>query len=241
MTTLETTPATPYDSFDGPDVDPGRWFYLEFPLGDGQTYPAHEPSAQLATGDGGLRVSIERFERSHVGQPLDNSKFLLLSTQDFELPEAGAVRFSAKLAGQARNATPYDYRDGFAALVVVDMASGWVYDIATNGDTVLAIHERLPMPGVENPFTRMVTDPLSGVTPTPGKLHDCAITIDTGATTVRWEVDGVVIHEAVVSELPASLKVGMGIFTLHPVTDGASTSLRGQGLVGEWRDISISY
>lgn len=85
----------------------------------------------------------------------DNCKFLVLSTEDFTLPEAGRIAFSASIAADAVNATPYDYRDGFAALVLCDPVNGWVCDLCTSGETVFAITERLRYPGVTTPFTNL--------------------------------------------------------------------------------------
>ncbi len=73
----------------------------------------------------------------------------------------------------------------------------------------------------------------------PGQLYHCEITIDTAAGRVTWQLDGKTVHEQLVAELPASLKIGMGVFTVHRVTDGAGTSLRGQGLTACWRDLRL--
>jgi hypothetical protein len=228
-----------YDRFEGPTLDMTRWFHLTFPLPDGETFVADEPEAKAATGDGGLRIVIDQFTQSHAVQMADNCKYLVLSTEDFALPEAGRISFSASIAAEAINATPYDYRDGFAAFVLCDPVGGWVYDLCTSGETAFAIIERLAYPGVAAPFTRVVSDPLFGPSATPGQLHHCEITIDTAAKRITWQIGGKTVHEQVVAELPASLKIGMGIFTVHQVTDGASTSLRGQGIAAHWRDLRI--
>jgi hypothetical protein len=99
--------------------------------------------------------------------------------------------------------------------------------------------DRPVRPGVTAPFTRVVRDPLFGPSATPGQLHHCEITIDTAAKRITWQMDGKTVHEELVAELPASLKIGMGIFTVHRVTDGVSTSLRGQGLTAYWRDLRV--
>ncbi|NUR05121.1 MAG: hypothetical protein HOY79_54065 [Streptomyces sp.] len=228
-----------YDGFEGPTLDMTRWFHLSFPLPDGTTFVADEPGADIAFRDGGVRIAVDKFTQSHSVQMADNCKFLVLSTEDFALPEAGSITFSASIAAEAVNATPYDYRDGFAAFVLCDPVGGWVYDLCTSGETVFAISEHLAYPGVTSPFTRVVRDPLFGPSATPGQFHDCEIAIDTAANRVTWQMDGKTIHEELVAELPTSLKIGMGIFTVHPLTDGAGTSLRGQGLTAGWRDLRV--
>jgi hypothetical protein len=239
---MTSTPAgheVVYDSFEGPTLDMTRWFHLSFPLPDGTTFVAEEPGAKATTGDGGLRVVIDQFTQCHPVQMADNCKYLVLSTEDFALPEAGKISFSASIAAQAVNATPHDHRDGFAAFVLCDPVNGWVYDLCTSGETAFAIFERLAYPGVTSPFTRMVSDPLFGPSATPGQLHHCEITIDTSAKQITWQMDGKTVHEELVAELPASLKIGMGVFTVHPLTDGASTSLHGQGLTASWRNLRV--
>lgn len=228
-----------YDSFEGPTLDMSRWFHLTFPLPDGATFVANEPGAKATTGEGGLRVAIDQFTQSHPVQMADNCKYLVLSTEDFALPEAGRISFSASIAAEAINATPYDYRDGFAAFVLCDPVNGWVYDLCTSGETAFAITERLAYPGVTSPFTRVVRDPLFGPSATPGQLHHCEITIDTASKLITWQMDGKPVHEELVAEFPASLKMGMGVFTVHQLRDGAGASLRGQGLTAYWRDLRV--
>ncbi|MEX3105526.1 MULTISPECIES: DUF6081 family protein [unclassified Streptomyces] len=239
MTTTDLGRESVYDPFEGPALDPARWFHLTFPLPDGTTFVADEPGAEITFGDGGVRVAIDRFTRGHPVQMADNCKFLVLSTEDFALPEAGRVTFSASLAAEAHGATPYDPRDGFAALVLCDPVGGRIYDLCTSGDTVFALSEQLPYPGVSAPFTRLVADPLFGPPATPGWFHYCEITVDTAARRITWRMDGRTVHEELAAELPASLKIGMGIFTVHPLTDGASTSRHGQGFTANWRDLRV--
>ena len=239
MTSTDSAHEIVYDAFEGPALDMGRWFHLSFPLPDGTTFVADEPEAKVTFDDGGVRIAIDRFTQSHPVQIADNCKFLVLSTEDFALPEAGRISFSASMAAEAANATPYDYRDGFAAFVLCDPHNGWVYDLCASDDTVFAINEHLAYPGVASPFTRVVSDPLFGPSATPGQLHHCEITIDTTDKRITWQMDGKTIHQELVTELPASLKIGMGIFTVHQVAEGASSSLRGQGLTAYWRDLRV--
>ncbi|WP_416971804.1 DUF6081 family protein [Streptomyces sp. 4F14] len=230
-----------YDLFEGPALDMTRWFHLSFPLPDGTTFVAHEPEAEVTVGGGEVSVAVDRFTQGHPVQMADNCKFLVLSTEDFALPGAGTVRFSASLAAERFDATPYDPRDGFAAFVLCDPVGGRVYDLCTSGDTVFAISEQLPYPGVAAPFTRLVGDPLFGPDAVPGRYHDGEIVIDTAARRITWRMDGRTLHEELAAGLPASLKVGMGVFTAHPVVEGDSESLLGQGLTAGWRDLRVRY
>jgi hypothetical protein len=38
--------------------------------------------------------------------------------------------------------------------------------------------------------------------------------------------------------IPRELRLGMGLMTLLPIEDGRSVSLRGQGMVGRWRNFT---
>lgn len=229
-----------YDEFGGSALDTSKWEFLQFPLPDGGSYICSEASASTETSDGVLRVAIESFQNSHFVQPMDNSKHLLLSTADFHIPNTGVTQFYGELSCLNINAAPRDYRDGFASLVVVDMASGSVFDLCATSDSVFAIQERLPLPGVDKPCTWVIEDPLAAVAVGPERFYSCRITIDADARSVIWQVDGVTLFEATVEALPDRVKLGLGIFTLRPVADGASRSLRGQGLAAAWRNVGTT-
>lgn len=230
-----------YDEFSGPELDISRWRFLEFPLPGDETYLCAEPGARTTLGDGALTVSVGRFQNQHPVQGLDNCKHVLLSTEVFRLPESGRMTVSAQLAATNHAATSRDYRDGFVTLNVVEMVSGLVFDAAVTGDAVFAIHERLPGTDEVPIFTRVVDDPFAGLVTGPGVPHNCAITFDTRSGTVQWHADGALLYEVSGTAIPAEINVGLGMFTLHPVTAGASRSLHGQGLTGSWRDVRVDY
>jgi hypothetical protein len=240
--TRTSTPPRIYDDFSGPELDMSRWFFLEYPPGpDGTSWKCEEPGARTRVGDGRLDIRIERFERAHDQVAImDNPKHLLLSTETFPVPPGGIATFSMNMAVTSINAAPRDYRDAFASMNVLDMTSGWVFDACATSDTVFSIHERLPMPGVEQPFTHVVEQPLSGIPVAPGRPHDYAVTLDAGRGTVEWHIDGTLVYLIQGAEIPAQVNVGLGIFTLHPIRDGRSTSLRGQGMAASFGPISVA-
>jgi hypothetical protein len=123
---------------------------------------------------------------------------------------------------------------------VLDMSSGWVFDACATGDTVFSIYERLPVPGVEHPFTHVVEQPLSGIVAAPGLSHEYTVTLDAGRGTAEWRIDGTLVHHLHGLEIPAQVNVGLGIFTLHPIVDGRSTSLRGQGMAASFGPVSVT-
>lgn len=237
----DTTSAVLYDPFTGPDLDPSRWFALEYPgLGpDGGAWVSRERSAQTTVVDGSLTVDIDRFEIAHTIQPVDNCKYVMLSTQAFDIPASGSLTVTAQVSATNRNASSHDYRDGFAALVLIEPSTGWVFDCGVSSDQTFAIHERLPLPGAV-PFTRIVQDPLAGVSASGGSPRDCRIVLDAGAKKAQWFVNDTLVFEASDVVIPPSVHVGLGIFTLHPTDDAGSHSVRGQGITARWADIRVT-
>jgi uncharacterized protein DUF6081 len=234
-----TSTAQLYDPFTGPDLDVSRWHHLEYPMPDGPSWVCAEPRARTSVADGALTVEIDRFEVEHPAQLIDNCKHVLLSTESFLLPDSGTMTISADINVKNINATPCDYRDGFATLVVIEPGTGLVFDLAATGDRVLAIHERLPMFDAIPCFTRIVDDPLAGLATGSATVHHCSITFDSAARTVRWMVDDTLLFDAAGVQMPQECKVGLGIFTLHPVGAGHSRSLRGQGIHATWQDVRV--
>ncbi|MCM2393724.1 DUF6081 family protein [Streptomyces albipurpureus] len=237
------SPARVYDAFQGPGPDREAWTYLEYPMPDGPPWRCCDPAAVTTAGDGTLTVDIPAFRLAHDSvQIMDNPKYLLLSTEDFPLPPGSTVTFTVDMAVTCTGGDPHDYRDGVAAFNVLDMASGSVFDVAANNDHVWAIHELLPVPGAAGEtFTRMVEDPFTGVLPGAGRVRRCQVVIDTTAGRVDWLVDGKSVHRADGIAPPASVKIGLGVFTLHPVGPDGTTSLRGQGLSVRWSGLTVGY
>lgn len=237
-----TTSPTIYDDFASPEPDYSRWYFLEYPPGDdGVSWRCEEPGARTRVGDGTFDIHIERFERAHDQVAImDNPKHLLLSTRAFALPASGPATFTMELAVTNINAATRDYRDGFASMNVLDMRSGWVFDACTTGDSLFSIYERLPMPGVANPFTYVIEAPLSGVATKQGQSHAHSVTLDAGRGLAQWHVDGTLVYQVHGVEIPTQVNIGFGIFTLHPLHDGRSTSLRGQGLSASFGPVSVS-
>jgi hypothetical protein len=236
----DTATAAVYDPFTGPDIDASRWFHLEYPgLGpDGGPWVAAEKSARTTVAEGTLHVAVDRFEIGHSIQPVDNCKYVLLSTETFEVPADGRLTASARVSARSINATDHDYRDGFATLILIEPSTGWVFDCGVSGDKTFAIHERLPLPGAV-PFTRIVQDPLAGVERPAGEPHDFRIVLDAAQRTAHWYVNDELVFAASDVVIPPSVNVGLGIFTLHPTSDDGSRSLLGQGITATWSDVRV--
>lgn len=230
-----------YDAFVEPELDTSRWAFLEYPMPDGSSWRCAEPHARVEIADGTLSVRVEKFELSHDQvQIIDNPKFLILSTESFPLPPESAVTFSVQMSAVGLAGERHDFRDGVAAFNVLDMQTGFVFDVAANSDHVWAIHEMLPVPtAAAPPFTNMIENPFIPVKPSAGAPMLCQVTIDTAQSTVTWLVGGHVITSARPDRLPSQVQLGVGLFTLHPLADGRSQSLRGQGMRATWSQVAV--
>jgi hypothetical protein len=70
-----------YDELRGPDLDAARWSPARLPLPTGGDHIPLDPNAELAVGEGEVRVTIPRFSMSHdTFQPADSAKYLIFST-----------------------------------------------------------------------------------------------------------------------------------------------------------------
>ena len=79
-----------YDELKGPDLDPTRWSPARLPLPTGGDHVPLDPNAELAVGEGEVKVTIPRFSLAHDSfQAADSAKYLISSTGHFELPRIG--------------------------------------------------------------------------------------------------------------------------------------------------------
>ena len=104
-----------YDELGGPDLDATRWSPARLPLPTGGDHLPLDPNAELAVGEGEVRVTIPRFSlSSDTFQPADSAKYLIFSTGQFELPPDRPATFAVDLAVVE---SPYeDFDDDFTRL-----------------------------------------------------------------------------------------------------------------------------
>ncbi|GAA3294813.1 hypothetical protein Dvina_29685 [Dactylosporangium vinaceum] len=221
-------PTEPYDNLTGPQLDASLWAPLD--MGG----PRVEPGAVTTVAGGAVTVDVAAFTNADPhDQSLDNTKHVMFSTRTFALPPSGPARFEAELAVDHIGGGSGDYRLGIAAFIVVEPSTGKVFNILATADRLFAEHEELPYPGVAAPFTRVVDDPLAGVGG-PG-FHAVAVELDRSRGHVAWTAGGRLLHEASgLSDLPAAVTIGFGLFTLLPIGGGRS-SAQGQGARASWR------
>jgi Family of unknown function (DUF6081) len=231
-----------YDELGGPDLDPARWSPARLPLPTGEHVPL-DPHAELAVGDGELRVTIPRFSLSHDSfQAADSVKYNVLSTRRFELPPDRPATFAADLAVENIGGDPVDYRRGIAAFQVADLeVSRRVFSVCGTSTRVLALHEHLALGGggPGEPFIHMAESPYEDFDDDFTRPRACEITLDRRSSTAAWHVDGRRVYEARGTLIPERAHIAFGIYTQLPIRDGRSRSLDGQGINARWRRFRV--
>jgi Family of unknown function (DUF6081) len=226
-----------YDELQGPDLDATRWSPARLPLPTGEAHLALDPNAELAVGEGEVRVEIPHFSLSHDRyQAADSAKYLIVSTRQFELPPDGAATFAADLAVTNVGGDPGDYRPAMAAFQVFDLAvSQRVFSVCGTSTRVFALDEQLSAWEGGEPFIYMVESPYEDFNDDFTRLRVCEITLDRSRSSAAWRVDGHTVYQTHGTFIPERVGIGFGIWTMLPIRDGRSRSLGGQGMTARWR------
>lgn len=226
-----------YDDLTGPDLDAARWMPARLPLPNGEAHIPRDPNAELAVGDGEVRVTIPRFSVSHdTFQAMDSVRHLVFSTREFELPADRAATFAADLAVENIDGEPADFRRGIAAFHVAGAdAARRVFSVSGTSTRVFAMHEQLGPAGSRAPFVHVVESPYEDFGDDFTRFRACEVTLDRGSSSAAWRVDGRTVYEAYGAEIPERVRLAFGIFTMLPIRDGRSRSLDGQGIAARWR------
>jgi Family of unknown function (DUF6081) len=232
-----------YDELRGPDLDAARWSPARLPLPTGGEHSPLDPNAELAVGEGEVRVTIPRFSLSHdTFQSVDSVKYLHLSTRPFELPPDRPATFAADLAIKSIGGEPTDFRRGIAAFQVADLeVSKRVFSVTGTSTRVFAMHEHLPLGGrgAGEPFIHVVESPYEDFDDDFTTFRECEITLDRSRSTAAWHVDGHKVYEAHGTLIPERARIAFGIYTQLPIRNGRSRSLDGQGIDARWRRFRV--
>jgi hypothetical protein len=232
-----------YDELRGPDLDEAHWSPARLPLPTGEAHIPLEPAAELAVGEGEVRVTIPRFSLSHDSfQAADSPKYLVFSTRRFELPPDRPATFAVDLAVRNIGGDPADFRRAMAAFHVFDLeVSTRVFAVVGTSTRVFAMHEQLGFGGgaAGEPFYHVVESPYEDFDDDFTRLRACEITLDRSRSTAVWRVDGRKVYEAPGTVIPEHARIGFGIWTMLPIRDGRSRSLDGQGMDARWRRFRV--
>jgi hypothetical protein len=221
-----------YDELRGPELDAARWIPLRLPLPTGGEHVPLDPNAEVAVGDGEVQVTIPRFSLAH------SAKYLIVSTQLFELPADRPATFAVDMAVQSIGGEPADYRQGMAAFHVFDpAASKRVFAIVGTSSRVFAMHEQVAPSDAGELFYHVVESPYEDFDDDFTRLRAGEITLDRGGSTAVWRVDGHQVYEAH-TLIPERAVIGFGIWTMLPERDDRAAT--GQGLSARWRRFRVS-
>jgi hypothetical protein len=222
-----------YDELEGPELDAGRWTPLPLPLPTGGEHIPLDPNAELAVGEGEVRVTIPRFSLAH------SAKYLIASTRLFELSPDRPAAFVVDMAVKNIDGEPADFRRGMAAFHVFDpVVSKRVFAVVGTSTRVFAMHEQVAPAegGAGELFYHVVESPYEDFDDDFTRLRAAEITLDRSESTAAWRVDGRKVYEAHTS-IPERALIGFGIWTMLPTRDARSVD--GQGLSARWRRFRV--
>jgi Family of unknown function (DUF6081) len=232
-----------YDALRGPELDAARWSPARLPLPTGEEHIPLDPNAEVAVGEGEVRVTISRFSLSHDRfQAADSPKYLIFSTRQWELPPDRPATFAVDLAIENIDGKPGDYRRGMAAFHVFDVdVSQRVFAVCGTSTRVFALHEQLGLGGggPGEPFYHVAESPYEDFDDDFTRLRACELTLDRSGSTAAWRVDGHTVYKAPGTLIPERVRIGFAIWTMLPIRDGRSRSLDGQGMSARWRQFRV--
>ena len=230
-----------YDELGGPELDAARWSAARLPRPGGGAHVPLEPGAEMAVGEGEVRVTIPRFSLADDDfQPADSAKHLVFSTHEWEVPPDRPAAFAVDFAVTNIGGEPADYRRGMAAFHVFDLAvTKRVFAVCGTSTRVLALHEQLGLGGGGAPFYHVAESPYADFDDDFTRLRECEITLDRAGSTATWRVDGHTVYEAGGTLIPERVRIGFGMWTMLPIRDGRSRSLDGQGIDARWRRFRV--
>jgi hypothetical protein len=224
-----------------------KWVQAGFQTPDG-FWEYREPNALVLVQNGRLRVTAVPLTRSNDSvQILDNAKHMYFSRERFAVPAGGEISVETEISARVFNGTPDDLYDGFVSLNLLDFTTGLALDFFVSNEKFATVYARLPFPGVAlddaqagrpKAFALFKELPLPDG---PQRPHRYKMTYSHAEDTVSWHVNGELVNRE--TDLPVKMDgflCALGIMTEKDIRDGKSTSLHGQGVIGEWTPLAIT-
>nr|WP_042178314.1 DUF6081 family protein [Kibdelosporangium sp. MJ126-NF4]CEL13106.1 hypothetical protein [Kibdelosporangium sp. MJ126-NF4]CTQ98793.1 hypothetical protein [Kibdelosporangium sp. MJ126-NF4] len=241
MSSATETVAWTYDDFTSDALDPARWKILEVVGPDGERHAYQDRNARLRTGDGHFELTVHPFSRFHDVDPLqNNAKQMYESVQRLTVPVGGHLRVDIRMAVRTHDQIPYNLLDAFGTVNLFDRETGVVFNVAATNDTVYAVVERLPVPGV-TPDERFVHRVVLEVPTEPGQEHHYAIDYDAEASEATWFVDGQRAYWTRVPVPVTGFQAGMALFSARDLNRFTRAEREhGQGATGRWGPWHVS-
>jgi hypothetical protein len=224
-----------------------KWLQAGFQTPDG-FWEYREPNALVLVQNDRLRVTAVPLTRSHDGvQILDNAKHMYFSRERFVVPDDGEISVETEITARVLNGTSEDLYDGFVSLNLLDFATGLAIDFFVCNEKFATVYARLPFPGVtidDAPPGKLKVFALFKEHPLPDgpqHRHRYRITYSKSEDTLSWYVnDQLVNRETGVPVKMDGFLCALGLMTEKDIRDGKSTSLHGQGIIGEWSPLLIT-
>ena len=214
------------------------WMVAGVPLGDGNFWMYEDPNTKLSLSENSMKLSISEFSKSNDQiQIFENPKHLFLTKNQYKPGDSGQIGFTCEMKSVITGGNPDDYRDGFGSFNVLDFATGMVFDIITNGFKTWIIYERLFMPAVtteKEAFTEVIE---VNDFPDSGEFLNCKIIYNKSNDSTEYYCNDKLVYK--IDTIPVkvdTLVTGFGFITLHPIENGKSVSIKGQGAYGTWRN-----
>jgi hypothetical protein len=222
----------------------GTWKMGGFPLPDGSFHEFREPEAVVIVRNDQLYVRVNPFTKSHPSvQFLDNAKHMYYSNESIKVPEEGGISFRWKMRSRPIGTTPGDLYDGFVSVNLLDFTTGAALDFFAGNDQFSSVYAVLPFPGVTVPETKKTK--YFCIFKEESDFHsrdwnEYQITYNRAADEVIFIVNG----EEVRRERNVPIKfneftVALGLMTEKDLSPDGSTSLHGQGIIGEWSPLKV--
>jgi hypothetical protein len=228
-----------YDDFTRAELDPARWTVLTVQGADGKQHAYQDRNAVVRTGDGHLEVTVSPFTRFHdTDRKQNNAKQMYRSVERFPVPVGGKLTVEVDMAVRTYGQIPYDLLDAFGTVNFFDLETGIVFNTAATNDTIYAVVEQLPAPGVSRQYVhRVVLE-----TPTePGLEHRYAIAYHADTSEAVWHVDGRPVYWARIPMPVTGFHVGMALFSARDLNRYSRAQREhGQGATGRWGPWRIS-
>ncbi|MBY6035882.1 hypothetical protein KUV80_04430 [Fictibacillus nanhaiensis] len=222
----------------------GSWKMGGFPLPDGSFHEFREPEAVVIVRKDELYVRVNPFTKSHPSvQFLDNAKHMYYSNDSIKVPEEGNISFTWKMRSRPIGTTPNDLYDGFVSVNLLDFSTGAALDFFAGDDQYASVYAVLPFPGVHVPETgktRYFCIFKEETAFYQREWNEYQISYNRRDDEVRFLVNGVEVRRE--SNVPIKFNeftVALGLMTEKDISPNGSTSLHGQGIIGEWTPIKI--
>jgi hypothetical protein len=205
-----------------------------------------EPDAIVLVQNGTLRVAAVPLTRANAAmQILDNAKHMYFSRETFRVPPGGRVTVDVDIKATKINGVDNDFYDGFVSLNLLDFSTGIAVDFFVSNECFATVYARLPFPGSPPPdgdgqryFGLFKEQPLPRG---PQQTHHYTITYDHGAGELLFYVDGALVNRELNVPQIDSFIAALGLMTEKDMVDGKSVSCHGQGLIGEWSPLTLTF